>query len=217
MINQLSLKQRLGLVCIPVGLQILYLPTSHWLSGGIAPRLFLDVYPIWPVWTVIYMLCWPIWMAAYTYIALKMDSRLFRVAVFSASLTIGVSMIIYVLFPTYVVRPVLVGEDFFTKFLGWVYAHDGTHDAMPSGHIYMTTLLVLFYSRWYPRYTWLWVGILALISFSTLYTGQHYILDVISGVVIAYVGYRFGCWAMGRLERRQEQDEVENDSLPSTT
>jgi membrane-associated phospholipid phosphatase len=205
--DQLSLRKRFALVCIPLGLQILYLPTSHWLTGGIVPKIFLDVYPIWPVWTVIYMLCWPIWMAAYTYAVFKMDSRLFKIAILSASLTIGVSMIIYILFPTYVVRPILTGDDFFTKFLAWVYAHDGTHDALPSGHIYMTTLLVLFYSRSYPRYTLVWVGILALISFSTLYTGQHYILDVVSGMMIAYAGYRFGCWAIDRLEKHQEKVE----------
>jgi membrane-associated phospholipid phosphatase len=212
--DQLSLKKRFALVCIPLGLQLLYLPTTRWLTGGVAPRIFLDVYPIWPVWTVIYMLCWPIWMAAYTYIALKMDNRLFKIALFSATLTIGLSMMIYVLYPTYVIRQVLSGSDFFTKFLGWVYAHDGTYDALPSGHIYMTTLLVLFYSRWYPRYTWLWVGILALISFSTLYTGQHYILDIVSGVAIAYVCYRIGCWAIDRLERRQSK--AKRDTSVST-
>jgi membrane-associated phospholipid phosphatase len=205
--DQLSLKKRFALVCIPLGLQILYLPTSHWLTGGIAPQIFLDVYPIWPIWTVIYMLCWPIWVIVYTYAVFKMDSHLFRIAILSASLTIGLSMIIYVLFPTYVIRPVLTENDFFTKFLLWVYAHDGTHDALPSGHIYMTTLLVLFYSRSYPRYTLIWVGILALISFSTLFTGQHYILDVVTGMIIAYAGYRFGCWAIDRLDKRLEKVE----------
>jgi membrane-associated phospholipid phosphatase len=52
----------------------------------------------------------------------------------------------------------------------------------------------LFYARWYPRLRLLWLGILIVVGLSTLFTGQHYILDVIGGIFLGWVGYRFGLW-----------------------
>jgi membrane-associated phospholipid phosphatase len=75
----------------------------------------------------------------------------------------------------------------------------GRYDAFPSGHIYITTLLALFFSRWYPRQKLLWFLILVIVSFSTLFTGQHYILDVIGGYAVAFSGYHFGLWWTGFL------------------
>jgi len=51
--------------------------------------------------------------------------------------------------------------------------------------------------------------ILIVISLSTLFTGQHYILDVLGGYVLALAGYCCGlCWAglfptQNRLAKRQ--------------
>jgi membrane-associated phospholipid phosphatase len=40
---------------------------------------------------------------------------------------------------------------------------------------------------------------LIVISLSTLFTGQHYILDVLGGYVLALAGYCFGLWWAGLL------------------
>ena len=199
--EKLSLKKRLALVTIPILLQLLYLPTTRYLTGGIEPKTALDIVPIWPVWVVPYMLVWPIWILAYAWAAFKMPDRLFRVAVVSATITIGAGMIIFMLYPTYVTRSPLVGDDFFTNSLRQVYANDGNYDAAPSGHVYMTTLLALFYSLWYPRYKWLWISILVIVCLSTLFTGQHYIIDVISGLALGITGYYAGFWLVDKLDK----------------
>jgi membrane-associated phospholipid phosphatase len=196
--EKITLSKRIALISIPVILQLLYLPTSRFLSGGIVPRISLDVFPIWSVWVIPYMMVWPIWIVAYTWAAFKMQGRLFRVAIVSATFTIGVGMTIFMLYPTYVIRPVLIGSDFFTTALRYVYAHDGSYDAAPSGHVYMTTLLLLFYARWYPRQKWVWISILIVVCLSTLFTGQHYILDVVTGLMLGFTGYYVGFWLVDK-------------------
>jgi len=203
--EHITLKKRILLVSIPVLLQLMYLPTSRFLTGGIVPKISLDVIPVWSLWVVPYMMVWPIWIVAYAWAAFKMQGRLFRVAVVSATFTIGVGMTIFMLWPTYVIRPTLLGNDFFTNALRYVYAHDGTYDAAPSGHVYMTTLLMLFYSLWYPRQKWLWAGILVIVCLSTLFTGQHYILDVVTGLMLGVVGYYAGFWLVDRWDRKPAQ------------
>jgi membrane-associated phospholipid phosphatase len=83
---------------------------------------------------------------------------------------------------------------------GW-----GRYAALPSGHVYITTLLALFYSRWYPRYKSLWILILVIVSLATLFTGQHYILDVLGGYLVALAGYYFGLWWTGRQEPQKQK------------
>jgi membrane-associated phospholipid phosphatase len=207
----ISLKKRIALVSIPVILQLIYLPTSHFMTGGIAPRIPLDSFiPIWSIWVVPYMLVWPIWIVAYSWAAFKMQGRLFKVAVASATFTIAVGMTIFMLYPTYVTLPVIKGTDFFTNALRYVYANDGRYDAAPSGHVYMTTLLALFYSLWYPRLKWLWMTILVIVCMSTLFTGQHYIMDVITGLILGIGGYYAGFWLVDKWDKKQTESTDAN-------
>jgi membrane-associated phospholipid phosphatase len=41
---------------------------------------------------------------------------------------------------------------------------------------------------------WLWAGLAIVIILSTLFTGQHNLLDPIGGIVWAWTSYRFGLW-----------------------
>jgi membrane-associated phospholipid phosphatase len=213
----ISLKKRIALVSVPVMLQLLYLPTSRYLTGGIVPRIPLDsVVPIWPIWVVPYMMVWPIWIVAYAWAALRMQGHLFRVAVVSATFTIAMGMTIFMLYPTYVIRPVLAGTDFFSHALRTVYANDGTYDAAPSGHVYMTTLLALFYSLWYPKMKWLWMSILIIVCLSTVFTGQHYIMDVVTGLILGVVGYYAGFWIVDKWDKKEAQTEPDQEPSSKT-
>jgi membrane-associated phospholipid phosphatase len=98
------------------------------------------------------------------------------------------AMLVYILFPTYVDRAPVQGNGLGADVLRWVYSQDGLYNAFPSGHIYLATLTCLFYSHWYPRSTWFWAIVFLVVSCSTLFTGQHYILDVVGGLVFALAG-----------------------------
>jgi membrane-associated phospholipid phosphatase len=50
-----------------------------------------------------------------------------------------------------------------------------------------------------------WILILVIVSFSTLFTGQHYILDVLGGYAVAFSGYQFGLWWTGFLPPQNDR------------
>jgi membrane-associated phospholipid phosphatase len=164
--------------------------------GGIEPRLFIDIIPVLPVWVVPYVLSFPIWLSGILWAAFKMDDRTFRAFVAAFLFTSTFSISIFILFPTFVREATLNGNDIFTRLLRFIHENLGRYNALPSGHIYITTLLAFFYNRWYPRIQKVWILVLVIISLSTLFTGQHYIADVLAGLMIAVIGYYFGIkWA----------------------
>jgi membrane-associated phospholipid phosphatase len=193
----LAVGKRILLFVLVCCIQLIYIPTSMRTTGGLEPKLPIDIFPIWPIWVVPYMLCYPLWLFSSIWAMLKMEDRLFRGLVAATLLTFAVANATFVLFPTYVRQMTFRGNDVFISLLRMVHQDWGRYSAFPSGHIYITTLLVLFFGRWYPRKRFLWLLIFIMISLSTLFTGQHYILDIFGGYGIAFAGYYFGLWWAG--------------------
>jgi len=200
------LKKRLLLVLGAILIQSIYTPTSLLLTGGIEPKLLIDIFPLWIIWVVPYALCYPLWALGLGWLILKMDERLFRATIAGIFFTVSLGVSIFILFPTYVVQPQLTGTDILSKLLLSIQIVGGDHDALPSAHIYTSVVLALFYRDWYPRYKWVWLLIVVIVSLSTLFTNQHYIADVLAGYLTAWLGYRFGLWwntMDGRFKQRK--------------
>jgi membrane-associated phospholipid phosphatase len=103
------------------------------------------------------------------------------------------SYAVYLLLPTYVVRPDPTGSGWALDLIRWLYGNDQPYNALPSGHTYNTVIIMLILWDWKPRLRWLWVLSVLIVILSTLFTRQHYILDVIFGAIWA-----FGFFALAR-------------------
>ena len=175
------------------GIQALYFPLNRFLKGGIEFKTALDDYmPLWSIWVIPYGLICVWWIVAYLWAAWRMEERLYE-SFFIASAFVSVAALtIYSVFPTYVIRPVLSANDWPSQLLNWIYANDYSYNAFPSGHVYITTLIALFWSLWFPKWRWLWIATVVIIAFATLFTHQHYLPDTIGGLALAWFGYRIG-------------------------
>ncbi len=188
------LKKRILLILLVVAIQSIYTPTSLLLEGGIEPKLPIDVFPLWVIWVIPYVLCYPLWIFALIWLVWKMEEHLFRATLAGLLFTCSLGISIFILFPTYVVPPEITGTDILSRLLRFLQVAGGDHDAFPSAHIYITVILAFFYNEWYPRGKWIWLLIVIIVALSTLFTRQHYILDVVGGIVVAWMGYNFGLW-----------------------
>jgi membrane-associated phospholipid phosphatase len=195
---------------------MIYIPTSNRVSGGIEPKLAIDVFPVWPIWVLPYVLCYILWLSSITWIIFKMEDRDFRSFLAACMLTFAIGASTFVFFPTYVKPATFVGSDIFTTLLRTIHETWGRYAAFPSGHVYITTLLALFFSRWYPPYKGVWILILIIVSLSTLFTAQHYILDVIGGYLIALAGYHFGLWWAGFSPAERKSDKRPGKGIASS-
>ena len=96
---------------------------------------------------------------------------------------IGVTSFMFLIFPGYFPRPEL-GTDIFSRFLAWIYSLDKPYNLFPSSHISLTVLNTLIFNN---KWIYLWAGLIIL---STLFTKQHYILDAVSGILLAFICYK---------------------------
>jgi membrane-associated phospholipid phosphatase len=192
----MTLRERLLWLFALLAVQLVYFPINRIVSGGVTLRIpaLDDLVPIWPVWVVPYLLSLVWWTACYIWAAWKMDGRLYRAFASAVIVTVLASCVVYLVFPTYIVRRPIEGSGWAVDLLRLVYASDRVYNAFPSGHVYNAVLVALFWSRWLPRLRWLWVASAAVIVLATLFTGQHHLVDPFGGVLFAWAGYRFGLW-----------------------
>jgi membrane-associated phospholipid phosphatase len=70
-------------------------------------------------------------------------------------------------------------------------------NAAPSLHVSLTFLLALAFMRDFPRWAWLAAIAISLVWLATLFTRQHHLLDVATGILLAWIVVLF--WARSKL------------------
>ena len=191
-----TFRSRIPIVLLIYGIQLLYFPINIYLQdkGGFkADIAAIDgEMPLLPIFIVPYYMglaSMPFWHAI---AAWKFPRRLFQQYVV-AFLTVMVGgFLLWVIFPAYVEKDVIEGSGFFTDILKNLHEGDdqyGNHNAIPSSHVYYITIAVLFFIQHNRKLIiplLIWAVLNAL---STMFTHQHYFLDVITGFMHTYLGY----------------------------
>jgi membrane-associated phospholipid phosphatase len=195
------LKKRIILLLGVIAIQAVYTPTSLLMTGGMEPKFAWDIFPLHVAWVIPYTFCYLLWIAALLWLILRTNEVQFRKAIAGLFFACSLGVLVFLLFPTYVVHPEIPGEDPLSKLLLSLMIAGGDYDALPSAHIYVTTILALFFSEWVPKQRWLWIVIVIIVSLSTLFTKQHYIADVLAGYLTGWMGYRFGWWWQTRTKK----------------
>jgi membrane-associated phospholipid phosphatase len=197
--RRLSPMTRLAWLIAVLAVQSLYIPINRTVQGGVILATPWDVYfPLRPIWVLPYLLSLAWWTACFAWAAWKMDDDLYRAFVLSILAVMLASYLVYILYPTYVVRPTPAGDGWLERVVQSLYVNDRVNNAFPSGHTYNSVLIALYWSRWHPRQRWLWWAITAIILLSTLFTRQHNLPDLVGGIAFAWLAYRLGLWWVAR-------------------
>ncbi len=152
--------------------------------------------PFAPAWVSVYVLSFPFWAVSYA-LAARENSRedWFRF-VFADMASRTVCGLIFLLYPTTNVRPEITGDGFWDWAMGVIYALDPPLDLFPSIHCLASLMCYLGIRRcgriapWYRQCTLLFA---VLVFASTQFTKQHYLADILGGIVIG-----LGCFVLSR-------------------
>jgi membrane-associated phospholipid phosphatase len=150
------------------------------------PEMTLDrMVPVQPAWAVVYLsyFVFPV----LTLLVVRQE-ELFRRTLLAWLAVWLTGYACFFIYPTILPRPAGEwGTGFFAWFLRGVWDADAPRNCCPSLHVASPFVATLAIWRVH-RGTGLAVGAwAALIALSTLFTKQHYVVDVISGILLAFV------------------------------
>lgn len=171
----------------------LYVPINRTATGGVTLELPLDdSIKLAPLWIIPYLgglvAFLIVLLAAYRF----MPGDLFRGLVVSYLIASAVGYAIYLVYPTYVNRPILASTDGLARWVDFVYSSDRAYNAFPSGHTYGTVIAWLYLWQWQPRLRLLTTTLAVLVVLSTVFTKQHVVLDVVGGIILGAASFWLG-------------------------
>ena len=99
-----------------------------------------------------------------------------------------IAAIIWYVFPNGVKRPKVIGSGFLKKMIGNLYKFDKYEsNGFPSSHVYYTSIITWYLVLAVPQYSLMFWFVGISIVLSTLFTKQHYIIDVIGGLTLSLI------------------------------
>jgi membrane-associated phospholipid phosphatase len=186
-----GVRQAVVLAAIMFGSLGLYLTVLKWRGWAGRDRVTYiealdEVIPFRPGWVWAYLI--PYLIGPLAVGLLSRDG--FAWFVRRGLILVGVSLAIFIVYPTQTKRPDTSGlEDNLTTLLyrQMIEIDEPPANAAPSLHVSLTCLLALALVRDFPRWWLVSVGAAVVVWLATLYTRQHHFLDVITGVLLAGV------------------------------
>jgi membrane-associated phospholipid phosphatase len=173
-----------ALVAAILGTNTLYGPLNHGPN-----RIFLHTgldasIPLVPVFAIPYVSLIP--FVGVSLLAMMLfRARVYRAAALSMIVAWLVSYAFFFFLQSYVERPMVSGNDFFSTLVRRIYASDAPYNDFPSLHTSLSMIIAIHWWRIDRR-----IGIpvavwAALIVASTTLVHQHYLADIALGIVVA--------------------------------
>jgi len=179
-----------------IGVSLFYDALNHGPSVLFLRTPLDDLIPVVGPFVVPYVSLRPfIYLSAALFLLFRV--RIYRSAAVSMIVVLLVSYAFYALLQTYIDRPAIAGDDLFSRMIRDVYASDQPYNDFPSLHASLSTIFAIHWLRvdrrlGVPIAVWA-----ALIVVSTVFVKQHYVPDVVAGVLLASIT----SWWLRRLAR----------------
>jgi membrane-associated phospholipid phosphatase len=196
--------------------------------GGQPSLTFMESLPFWPVSEIMYAsyFSYYIMIAGVGLALLLRDRRQFFHFVSVVSFVFYVCYLIYIFTPVMGPRifhrvingyelpagfqpgggseiPAAVQAALFFKIMGWIYeTFEAPGAAFPSSHVAVALTTVYFSFRYLRSIRFIHLAVALLLCLSTVYCRYHYAVDVVAGVITAFVLVLLGNWLYFRFRRR---------------
>lgn len=145
------------------------------------------------VWFIIPYCIWYLLIFLIPYYLYKKDKNIFTKYFTSYALSTMIANIIFIIYPTYVDRPIVTGTnilELMARIVFWV--DTPAQNCFPSLHcaVSMLFILYMFECKKAPTYLKILTVIMSiLIMMATLFTKQHVFIDLVSGDILAIISY----------------------------
>lgn len=146
--------------------------------------------PFIPAFIVVYVLAFVQWLLSFLYVGGRSVDGFYRLMAAEATAKL-IALVIFVVYPTQMVRPEISGSDPFSLLTSLIYSMDSPDNLFPSLHC----LESWFCLRGLIRYGRVGKGLIAvelvmtlLVFCSVVLVKQHMLLDIFGGILVAELG-----------------------------
>lgn len=148
-----------------------------------------------PEWVSVYILSYVYWIVGYIAVSRVSRERCLRLCI-ANYFAMAICAVCFVLIPTTLPRDPVSGG-VFAWLLNLIYALDTPLNLFPSQHCLISWLLareLMDVKKFHPAIRWGAVAFSFLVFASTVFTRQHFIIDIPAGVAVAeisrYIAHR---------------------------
>jgi membrane-associated phospholipid phosphatase len=154
-----------------------------------APELALDrLLPVAPVWALIYGALYAFLILLPVFVVQQRE--LIRRTVWAYLTVWSVAYAFFLLYPTVAPRPnTVTGDGFAVWGLRFLYDADPPFNCFPSIHVAHSFVSALACHRVHRTLGLVALSCASLVAISTLFTRQHYVADLIAGVLLALAAH----------------------------
>jgi membrane-associated phospholipid phosphatase len=159
------------------------------LGPAFAPELELDrLIPLAPAWAVVYGALYG-FLILLPVFAIQQDELIRRTVWAYLTVWCG-AYLVFLLYPTVAPRPEVVPEEGFAAWgLRILYDADPPYNCFPSLHVAHSFVSGLAIARVHRRLGWIAITAASLVALSTLFTKQHYVVDLAGGIALAFIAW----------------------------
>ena len=146
------------------------------------------VIPVRPEWVSVYILSYVYWIVGYIAVSRVSRERCHRLCI-ADYIAMAISAVFFVLVPTTLPRDPVSGG-LFAWALNIIYALDTPLNLFPSLHCLISWLLareMMDIKQFHPAVRWGAFVFSFLVFASTVFTRQHFIIDIPAGVIVAEI------------------------------
>lgn len=174
-----------------VSLVPVYLLIAARAPGGAAhaPALGLDrLLPLVPTWALVYGALYAFLIVLPVFVVQR--EELIRRTVWAYLTVWIVAYLCFLVYPTVAPRPdTVTGKGFAVWGLRFLYDADPPYNCFPSLHVAHSFVSALAAYRVHRTLGFVAIACAALVAISTLFTKQHYVVDLIAGILLALAAY----------------------------
>lgn len=169
----------------------MYLVVGEFVSTGRTlhvPEIGLDrAMALRPEWSLVYL---SLFLAAFLPVFVIHQQELVRRTIFAFIFVWVVALAMFIAYPTLGPRPAKVGGDDFAAWtLRLIYSSDHRYNCLPSLHVAQCFVAAFACGRVHRGVGAAALAWAFLVAVSVVYTKQHYVLDAVSGALLAGAAY----------------------------
>ena len=105
-------------------------------------------------------------------------------------------------------RPNHNSEKFFLDFN--LFSFDSAFHSFPSGHTSTIFAVALFFSIFTPKIKYFYFLFAVIVSISRIAVGAHYFTDIVGGIAISFIGFKFTLFLFNKFKTSDHLVEIKN-------